>query len=59
MIRKVVLLLSWAALAWSCRQEVHFVADAQSRQQIQQDFETKKASWQEPLKTSWLSLTSL
>ena len=43
MIRKVVLLLSWAALAWSCRQEVHFVADAQSRQQIQQDFETKKA----------------
>ncbi len=43
MIRKIVLLLSWAALAWGCQQEVHFVADAHSRQQIQQDFENKKA----------------
>lgn len=43
MMRKLILLLSWAALAWSCQREVHFVADAHSRQQIQQDFETKKA----------------
>lgn len=43
MIRKLILLLSWAVLAWCCQREVHFVADAHSRQQIQQDFETKKA----------------
>lgn len=43
MIRKLILLLSWTVVAWSCQKEVHFVADAHSRQQIQQDFETKKA----------------
>lgn len=39
----MILLLSWTVVAGSCQKEVHFVANAHSRQQIQQDFETKKA----------------